>query len=156
MVRKMNGKDEKYLLILPCSKRKNSLSKASALDLYNGPFYQVLRKNMPTNLDTLILSAKYGLISSKDTISYYDQIMTPERARELSTEITAKLEKILINGCYDEIFINLGKTYMLALEESENILDEYNVYWGSGQIGERLHQLKTWLQIISDNGAGGA
>ena len=156
MVRKMNDNNKKYLLILPCSKRKNLFSETSALDLYDGPFYRVLRKNMPPNLDSLILSAKYGLISSKDTVSYYDQIMTPERAEELSPEIMTKLETIIRNGCYDEIFINLGKTYMLALEESRDMLDGYNVCWAGGQIGERLHQLKTWLQIISDNGAGGA
>ena len=67
-----------------------------------------------------------------------------------------ELEKIIRNGCYDEIFINLGKTYMIALEKSKNMLDGCNVCWAGGQIGERLHQLKTWLQIISDNGAGGA
>jgi hypothetical protein len=156
VVRKMNDNNKKYLLILPCSKRKKLFSETSALDLYDGPFYRVLRKNMSPNLDSLILSAKYGLISSKDTVSYYDQIMTPERAEELSPEIMTKLETIIRNGCYDEIFINLGKTYMLALEKSKNVLDGYNVYWAGGQIGERLHQLKTWLQMISNKCAGGA
>jgi len=89
----MNEKNEngnarkKYLLILPCSKRKKPVSKAQALELYDGPFYRVVRKAKPQNLDILILSAKYGLISSNESISYYDQMMTAERAEELASEI---------------------------------------------------------------------
>lgn len=156
----MNEKNEngnarkKYLLILPCSKRKKPVSKAQALELYDGPFYRVVRKAKPQNLDILILSAKYGLIGSNESISYYDQMMTAERAEELASEIIMKLEKSLRYGCYDEIFINLGKTYMLALDEGKNMLDEYNVYWASGQIGERSHQLKNWLESIGAEAEG--
>jgi lipocalin len=154
MKRETINEDKRYLLILSCSKRKKRVSEVCAMKLYDGPFYKVIRKSKPKNLDILILSAKYGLISSKDTISYYDQTMTPEKAKELSTEITEKLEKIFRNRYYEEIFINLGKTYMLALEEPKNMLGGYNVYQASGQVGERLHQLKTWLQKISSENTG--
>ncbi|MHA1280278.1 MAG: peroxide stress protein YaaA, partial [Candidatus Helarchaeota archaeon] len=50
---------------------------------------------------------------------------------------------------YDYIAINLGKTYTLALEKSKEVLDGHNVYWIDGQIGERLHKLKGWLNKIS-------
>ena len=140
----MINKSKKHLLILPCSKVKKQLTGVQAIELYDGPFYKVLRKNYPNNLNVLILSAKYGLISSDKIISYYDQIMTINRAEELSSEIKVKLEYTVRNECYDEIFISLGKTYMFAIDESKNFLDKYNVYWGYGQIGERLHQLKEW------------
>ncbi len=147
---KMNRKkkNNKYLLILPCSKQKKELYSACALELYDGPFYRVVRKNQPKNLDILILSAKYGLISSDNLISYYDQIMTPKRAEELDSEIMAKLERIFVIEDYEEVFINLGKNYMPALDGSKNILDEHNANWANGQIGERLHQLKIWLNTI--------
>lgn len=141
-------KNKKYLLILPCSKQKKELYSTCAIDLYDGPFYRVVRKNQPKDLDILILSAKYGLISSDNLISHYDQIMTPNRAEELANEIMVKLEIIFTNEDYNEVFINLGKKYMIALDESKNILDEHNVNWANGQIGERLHQLKTWLIAI--------
>lgn len=127
---------------------EKELYSTCALDLYDGPFYRVVRKNKPKNLDIIILSAKYGLINSKKSISYYDQIMTIKRAEELSLEVMIGLEEILREKCYNEIFINLGKTYMLALDGSRNMLDEYNVHRTSGQIGERLHQLKNWLITI--------
>ncbi len=75
-------------------------------------------------------------------------MMTTERAKELSGIIKMDLEKILQIKDYDEIFINLGKKYMIALEESKNLLNNYNVSLGYGQIGERLHQLKIWLTAI--------
>ncbi len=144
----MVSQEKKDLLILPCSKQKRQVSEAPAFDLYDGPFYRVVRKAKPQNLDILILSAKYGLINSNESISYYDQMMTAERAKELSADITTELEKILKNRYYDKIFINLGKIYMLALDEEKNLFDKYNVYWARGQIGERLHQLKEWLTTI--------
>ena len=148
----MINESEKYLLILPCSKMKKELYGVRAIELYNGPYYKVLRKNFQKELDVFILSAKYGLINSDEIISYYDQIMTVNRAEELNCEIKARLENTVQNECYNEIFISLGKTYMFALEESKNFLNEYHVYWGHGQIGERLHQLKKWLQVISNKG----
>lgn len=144
----MINQNKKYLLLLPCSKKKKRVSIARAIELYDGPFYQIIRKNYQEKIDIFIISAKYGLINSNDFISFYDQIMTTERAKELSGNVKMELEKNLRIKDYDKIFINLGKTYMIALEESKNLLDNYNVSWGYGQIGERLHQLKTWLTII--------
>ena len=141
--------NKNYLLILPCSKKKKRVSISRAIELYNGPFYQIIRKNYQEKIDIFIISAKYGLINSNDFISFYDQMMTTERAKELSGIVKMDLENILRIKDYDEIFINLGKTYMITLEDSKNLLDNYNVSWGYGQIGERLHQLKKWLQIIS-------
>lgn len=140
----MINRTEKYLLILPCSKVKKPLTEVQAIELYDGPFYKVLKKNYPDNLDVFILSAKYGLISSDEIISYYDQIMTLNRAEELGCEIKVRLENTVKEKYYDEIFISLGRTYMYALNKSISFLDDYNVYWGFGQIGERLHQLKEW------------
>lgn len=154
MNKNQKDKNKKYLLILPCSKQKKQLYSTSALELYDGPFYRVVRKNQPKNLDILILSAKYGLISSDNLISYYDQIMTPKRVEELAMEIMVKLERIFRNENYDEVFINLGKNYLPALDGSKKILDEHNVNWANGQIGERLHQLKTWLQNVSNKNGG--
>ena len=151
----MLGEHQRYLLVIPCSKRK-ILSKDEtipAFDLYNGPFYQTIKKTfrqngLPDNLDILILSAKYGLIHSNELISTYEQIMTTERAKELENQVMMEFKELFKDKSYNEIFVNLGKTYTLALEESRSLLDDYNVSWGYGQIGERLHQLKIWLTEI--------
>ncbi len=153
MNEKTINKDKRYLLILPCSKRKKRISEARAIELYDGPFYRMVRKSGLMNLNILILSAKYGLINACDNISSYDQVMSAQRAKELAEGVKLKLEKVLENNGYDEIFINLGKTYTLALENSNKILNDYDVYWARGQIGERLNQLKRWLRRIElENG----
>ena len=146
----------KYLLIIPCSKRKVlSKRKIPAIDLYDGPFYRILRKffrqhDVSQFIDILILSAKYGLIKSYDLISTYDECMTPARAKELSSNVYNFLKCLLSKEQYQEIFINLGKTYALALTGSEGLLNQCNVFWAKGQIGERMHQLKNWLQKVND------
>jgi len=147
MNKEVKNQGKKYLLILSCSKRKKRISNAYAINLYDGPFYRIVRKNKPENLDILILSAKYGLIRYDEEISYYDQIMTIERAKELVDDVS-KLKRMLKMNHYEQIFINIGKTYALAIEKSKPMFNKYNVYWANGQIGERLHQLKNWLESI--------
>ncbi|MBM3235453.1 peroxide stress protein YaaA [Candidatus Poribacteria bacterium] len=147
----------KYLLIIPCSKRKVLVleHKIPAIDLYDGPFYRILRKffrqhDVAQYVDILILSTKYGLIKSHDLISTYDECMTPRKAKGFSSDIYNFLKTLLSKEQYQEIFINLGKTYALALTDSEELLNQYNVFWAKGQIGERMHQLKNWLQKVID------
>ena len=142
---------EKYLLIVSCSKRKKNLNgEVEAAQLYDGPVYRMLRNRKPENVDVLILSAKYGLIGSSSLISYYDQLMTPERARGLVKEVAEKLSGVFSKNNYKEVFINLGKTYLLALDDSMSVLANENICWGKGPIGKRLSQLKNWLISCSN------
>jgi hypothetical protein len=76
--------------------------------------------------------------------------MTPHKAKESSSDIYNFLKTLLVKEQYQEIFINLGKTYALALADSEGLLNECNVLWAKGQIGERMQQLKNWMQKIID------
>ena len=141
--------NKKYLLILPCSKRKKQMNNLPAIYLYDGPFYRILRKYDLKDIDIIIISAKYGLILSNKLISNYDQKMTVDRAMAIKRETNNRLEKKIMNINYEEIFINLGKIYMLALLESRSMLERKNVLWASGGIGERNHQLKEWLKRVS-------
>jgi len=146
---------DKYLLIIPCSKRKVGLpgAKIPAKDLYDGPFYRIIRRAFrenghPEQLDVLILSAKYGLISSHDLIENYDKKMTPYRAMELSDSIREKLLCYFNDNHYREIFVNLGKSYIPALDNCIDIFKNRNVTYASGMIGERMQQLKIWMNNI--------
>lgn len=147
----------KYLLIIPCSKRKIETiqDKVIAFDLYDGPFYRIIRKYIRehgklNHLDIEILSAKYGLIPSYEYATYYDQKMTANRAMELSISVKKILAKQLCRNNYHEIFINVGKSYMLALEKCSHMLNSENVIYAHGMIGERMRQLKIWMMKLSD------
>ena len=150
-----------YLLLISCSQRKLTTSAPlPAIERYDGPVYRCLRKyrdtfdGFPDNLDILILSAKYGLITLDGHIANYDCKMTDERADAISAKVQEELNKYLrmhsyFAGSIDEVFINLGKTYMQTIE---------GFHWhtirtleASGGIGQRTQQMKTWLHRIAED-----
>ena len=133
------------LLIIPCSKIKRPVINTSALKLYDGPFFRMIRKYNPDDFDILILSAKYGMIQSNSVISCYDQKMTEEQAKKLSCLINGNLTQFLVDKEYENVYINLGKIYFKALEPSMNLFKDVNVHFASGGIGMRLQQLKKWI-----------
>lgn len=146
------------LLIISCSQRKvKSPELLPAIDRYDGPTYRILRKFChdglpPENLDVVIISAKHGLLRSKQLIENYDQRMTAKHADDLRPKVQAQLKRLVEGrrecpfslGPYDQVFINLGKTYMRTLE---------GFHWGlvstieaSGGIGLKNSQMKAWLE----------
>ena len=144
----MNTK--RYLLLVSCSKIKKKLINVPALMLYNGPVFKILRNDNATNFfDILIISAKYGLLESTTIISYYDQYMTMDRIKELSSVITNQLKQIIDTKNYTKIFFNLGKNYRTILENDQQIMNIPNIFWIKGMIGERLHQTKLLLHELS-------
>ena len=156
-------KNMQYLLIIGCSQRKvESPGVLPAMDRYDGPTYRTLRKHfpdgdLPENLDIVIISAKYGLIECEQPIENYDQRMTPERADALASTVQDALQRKIIANTdegthsyiYDEVFINLGKTYKRTLE---------SFHWGlirtleaTGGIGLKTQQMKVWLERLGRN-----
>ena len=146
----MSGTQQKYLLILSCSKRKRDVATAPAGELYNGPFYQILRRHRHPNLDILILSARYGLIPASKRISTYDQEMTDRRAQELAKSLPGQLNRAIAQCQYEQILVNLGGTYMQSFSACHDTLDRCNTLYVTGPIGRRLHQLKDWLIQIEE------
>lgn len=145
MIKSKINKERNNLLIIPCSKIKKPQSDICALDLYDGPFYRLIRKYHPKSFEILILSAKYGIIKSDEIISYYDQKMTKERANELNDTIHFFLSRYLVENQFENVYINLGKLYFAALEPSMKLFYNMDVHQASGGIGLRLHQLKKWI-----------
>jgi hypothetical protein len=142
-----------YLLIIACSQRKRSdPGLLPAIDRYNGPQFQVLRKFLreyPAKaqlLDTYILSAKFGLVAANHLIGDYDLRMTLKQSRELHSQVLPKLKDILHNNHYDELFLNLGHTYLQALIGYEQIVpNSTKVFISQGSQGRRQAELQSWL-----------
>ena len=124
-----------------------------AIDRYDGPTYRCLRKlrregYTHPNLDTLIISAKYGVFACQQPIENYDQRMTIQTADRLRLMVQARLKGFILakSDGYDQVFINLGKTYMRTLD---------GFHWGtistmeaSGGIGLKTQQMKAWLERL--------
>lgn len=152
------GEGSRYLLLLGCSERKfEKPGLVRAKNLYDGVFYRVVRKSKRggywPDAQVVILSAKYGLIDSQALIEHYDLRMTPERARALQTQVGAELDALLVQCQFDEVFVNLGKNYLLALVASQELpqLGE-RVRYARGGIGERMAQMKGWLIRVAQEG----
>jgi len=143
--------EPRYLLIVGCSQRKRSdPGLIPAIERYDGGHFRVLRKAKadgywPENLDVLILSAKYGLITSHTPIEYYDQRMTSDQARQLNAQTVEKLRCSWGQCSYDEVYVDLGQGYYAAIEEIIRCFSTRSVRYAEGRIGVRLAQLKRWL-----------
>lgn len=155
MLNKKNSKP-RYLLIIACSQRKRpDPGLLPAIERYDGVNFRVLQKAkregyLPGNLDILILSAKYGLLEAKTPIENYDLKMTKQRAKELQTRVSKGLDNYLSKTKYDEIFVNLGKTYLTAIAASDKISQlNQKIIYATGGIGQKMSQMKEWLcQIL--------
>ena len=144
------------LLIVPCSQRKITTDiPTAAINVYDGPFYRLLRKNIPifdnnNGLDIYIISAKYGLIEPLHEIQTYDQKMDDKQAKRLKPKIRERLLKIIKDKTYSEIYVNTGKSYSLALEGFQGNVKRYSpntlFRMGHGKIGQRLHDMKEWIR----------
>ncbi|MFQ5910917.1 MAG: DUF6884 domain-containing protein [Thermoplasmata archaeon] len=137
--------EQRYLVITSCSKRKRRLEKARAIELYDGPSFRVLRRRLRGNVDVLIVSAEYGLVSSNSVIEPYDKRMDSETARRLAPSVRDRLSSSLHSARYGGILVDLPNYYREAFRLSEPLLAPYPVSWVTGTIGKRLHDLKAWL-----------
>lgn len=135
----------KRVLITSCADAKKNGKNMPAVELYDGPAYRIMRKHHFPPENTHIISAKYNLIRGDTQISNYDQRMTAKRAAELSIIIEKGIKDIIKQNPSADIFVNLGRTYTIALGNSETTLRNHNATFAKGRIGERLHQLKMWL-----------
>ncbi len=140
---------DKYLLIVSCTDSKTrGAGTMPAFDRYN---FDVLKKAKregyyPSNLNLLILSAKYGLITPDAEIEDYDLRMTNDHARELRQTVSGELDRHLQQNDYSEIFVNLGRTYMIAIEQSTEIQRQsQRVIHATGGIGSKKGQMKRWI-----------
>jgi hypothetical protein len=141
------------LLIVGCSQRKRpDPGLLPAIERYNGPQFQVLRKflrEFPDKVDTLnvyILSAKFGLISGNKLIPNYDYKMTQKRAGELHYQVLGSLKQYLEESHHDECFVSLGKTYLPAIGGYEQVIpSELKIFVSQGSLGRRQTELRDWL-----------
>lgn len=140
-----------YLLVLGCSQKKDtSPYSMKSLDRYDGVNFKVLKKmqrerTLPDNMDIVIISAKYGFLKADTPIDNYDMRMTPQRAQELRPSIIENMKLLISEKKYEEIFINLGKDYLPAIEGLEDIVTCPLVY-ARGRIGEKMRDMKKWIK----------
>jgi hypothetical protein len=150
--KKLNGSFND-LLILSCSQKKiKSPIFLPAIERYDGPSYKVLRKimrnsNYNNSLDIAIISAKYGLLQPNENIEDYDLKMNKEIAESIRNKVVQNLRKQILNKNYENVFVNIGSNYMLAIDGfNKNLPRNTKLLYADGKIGKRLSQMKKWLE----------
>ena len=140
------------LLVMGCSRRKRLSSPLMpAIERYDGPTYQVLRKfyqcrSNISNLDVYILSARFGLIRASTLIPAYDQSMTPMQAEKLAPQVLSKVSHLLKNNKYCELHLCMGRQYLSCLYGYGTALPhDTEVSISEGSMGKRQYLLKQWL-----------
>ncbi len=142
------------LLLISCSQRKRrDPGLLPAINRYDGPAFQVLRRYLRTprhpQLQVYVLSAEFGVISSHTPIPYYNRRMTIERARHLREKNTEMLESILGQQQCMELFICASMAYQEAVDQSslECLLPVRLAARGQGP---KLASLHRWLRERSN------
>jgi len=139
------------LLVQSCSDSKKSVSEpVPAFDLYSGYYYRIIKKarregEYDDNIDIRILSAEHGLLNPEDEIVTYDKEMDAHRADKLKTAVVPELCRTIDEGGYDNVVLNVGKTYRRALEGLDSKADA-EVVEIEGGLGERGHVLKKFVR----------
>ena len=137
------------VLIISCSaaKRRSPSAKMPAIERYDGVFFKVLRKALrearcQPPVAILIISAKYGLITSKTLIPNYDKKMTARQAGRLRASIRKELQQRVHKTEPDGILVNLGAAYAGIIHDLPALK---GASWAAGPIGKRAATLKAWL-----------
>lgn len=144
---------DRRLLLLACTQRKrHDAGLLPAVNRYNGPTFQVVRKYLhhsPSeshSLDIFILSARYGLIASDFQIPDYDQRLTIEEAKKLSKPVLEKIRSLFEQAPYSHLCISAGRDYLFALDGIERVVPGgCEITQTGGSQGRKLSILRRWL-----------
>lgn len=123
-----------------------------AIERYQGPHFQVLRRYLRTRpdqaaaLDILILSARFGLLAPATPIPDYDLRMIMPRAAELQPSVRECLVQLSQDKQYQRVCLALGRDYLAAVDGIKPLMAEgCQVTTLHGSQGQRLAQLHRWL-----------
>ena len=140
-----------YLLILGCSKRKREgYRRAPALEVYDGPNFQTLRKyfrenGWPPGLIIKIISAKYKIIDATTLIEPYDERLDKEIAKKMSHRVRYHLKKI---EHPESVFVNMGKNYLPAISCIKSLYEPDRIEYAKGGYVQKRQELKQWLERL--------
>lgn len=145
----------KELLLLSCSDRKLEYeTKLPAFEVYDGPYYRVLRKFLrespwPRNLAVSALSAKHGLFGVIKEIENYDMRMDQDRARAKAGECAMILRRWREEERISKVHVVLGPDYQPAVAPALESIGAECQYF-DGPIGMRQSQVRNFLHQHSE------
>lgn len=143
-----------HLLILGCSDKKiENVSQSPALEVYDGPNYQVLRKFLkengwPPGLVIKIISAKYGIIDATTLIEPYDERLDKETAEKIRPKVMQDLKEV---GFPTSVFINLIRDSLPAISCITTLFGSDKIIYAEGGSGKKRQAMKKWLHDLPNH-----
>jgi hypothetical protein len=141
------------LIILGCSRRKKRTSRPiPAIDRYDGPLFQVLRKHIRERPEvppaTYVLSGRFGLIDAEFPTPRYSHRLTAADIPILQNSVDSQIKKAVEKIQPARVFVSVGSQYWRLLDEplSREFASEKLII-ASGSIGGRASQLAHWLRL---------
>jgi hypothetical protein len=141
------------LVILSCSRRKKRTSRPiPAIDRYDGPLFQVLRKHIRERPEvppaTYILSGRFGLIDAGFPTPRYNHRLTAADISILQDSVDSQIKEAVQKIQPASVFVSVGSQYWQLLDEplSREFASEKLII-ASGSIGGRASQLTHWLRL---------
>ena len=148
-----------HLLILGGSDKKiENFRQVPALEVYDGPNYQVLRKFLrengwPPGLMIKIISAKYGIIDATTLIEPYDERLDKETAEKMRPTVMQSLKEVKEVGLPTSVFINLGKDYQPAISCIMTLFGSDKITDLEGGIEKKQQAMEKWLHDLPNSTA---
>jgi hypothetical protein len=140
------------LLLIGCSRRKAAgLRCGRAWELYDGPLFQILRKALcnrvgwEAHVTVLIVSAKYGVLRADRVIATYDERLTAPASLERTKCFGRQLRTLIAGRRFQAIHVNLGRHYVDALPNLDELFAPAIVDRASGGIGMKNAQTRRWV-----------
>lgn len=124
---------KKIVLITACGSKKENFPTLAG-QLYKSSRIRYLYKiSQQLDIDFYILSARYGLVSSKTLIEPYDKILTKKRCEELKKHMVEIIKK------FDTVIFYKGGSkleYSECIESICKILNKEFISFGYGNMGD--------------------
>jgi hypothetical protein len=120
----------------------------AAVRRYDGPFFRTARRAQAatSDVETYILSARFGLIYATDLVPLYDQRLTKARCHELSELVAPRLKRLADPDRFSDAFVCAGRDYLTVLQPHLGDLRAVMpLKLAAGGMGEKLTRLAGWL-----------
>ncbi len=150
----------KKLVILSASFRrtKEPEEPISSLERFDGVYFRLVRKYLREgrlkNIDIVIVSDKYGILSSEDKIPYdppgsnsWNNGLGLDKGSvlKLREQNLAMLKSKMERGNYSEVYVNVGKEFMSLIHGFEELVKS-RLIWASGRgLGPKARHMKNWI-----------
>ena len=150
----------KLIVMSCCGKKRSEDAQLAAIDRYDGPMWQTLRAKLAAlpyaraaismrELQIMVLSAKFGLVSAHITMPDYDVRLAQRRAQELLRDPTFDLQHLgFLVGHADAVLFAGGDLYRGTMWRAAGVpvahVAKISETTGAG-IGVQRAELAAWL-----------